>query len=195
MTPCWQHQYDAAPPLFSSESLESYSVRASPTKSCQNPLTPNHAFAPTAHSRKALDSAFGAGSSVHVLAAIATTAETIAFTYVASQMSREYSEAHADAFLSTCTAMLVYTWLVGILEMVVPLGGEPKRVMPPPPPRLILKRPMNPGITNKIATNSSRVYVQSECSIADSIDSVEEDRSAWKVGRKNLGSVVPTEAL
>lgn len=34
--------------------------------------------------------------------------------------------------------MLVYTWVVFVLEAFVPMGREPPRLLPPPAPRLAL---------------------------------------------------------
>lgn len=119
--------------------------------------------------------------------------ETVAFTSFASESPRQYPDALGGALLSGCTAMLIYTWLVLVLEKVTPLGDEPPLLLLPPPPRLLMPR--------FAASKPPTIHVQpsrSNLPRAESIsisDSGTGEGFPGRGGRQNVALVVPTEGL
>lgn len=92
--------------------------------------------------KKALDSEFGLGTPSHVLAAIVTTLEFPAFTALAGYFARPYPTAMAEALMTVCTLMLIYTWAVSVMEIMVTLGLAP----PSPSPRLSFFSSRTPSV-------------------------------------------------
>ncbi|CAM9270584.1 unnamed protein product [Hapterophycus canaliculatus] len=84
----------------------------------------------------ALDSAFGAGTPRHVVATISTTVEAIIFGGVVSNAPRDYPDALHQLLMYLIPSMFVFTWVIVLLEMAIPVGRE--RLPPPPSPRLQL---------------------------------------------------------
>ncbi|CAM9121074.1 unnamed protein product, partial [Scytosiphon promiscuus] len=111
----------------------------------------------------ALDSAFGAGTPGHVVAAISTTAEAIVFESVASNAPRGYPDALHQLLIYLISAMFVFTWVVVFLEMAIPVGRE--RLPPPPSPRLQVLEgsvtPSRPASSSRSRqTTTTKVHVQ-----------------------------------
>lgn len=139
---------------------------------------------------QALDSAYGAGTRAHLLAAVATTMETIAFSSIAKNLPRDYPASLGDALLSWCSAMLVYTWVVLVLEMAIPFGRDPPGLLPPPSPRLALGGTTAPGIPPiNVQMSRTNILPPDDSSSDNSSNHV---LRGWG-GGKSVVSVVPTE--
>lgn len=141
---------------------------------------------------QALDSAFGSRTPAHLIAAIATTVETVIFFFLAGSAPHSYPDYVDDALVSGCTMMLIYTWLVLLLEKVLRLGGQPPLPLPPPSPRLSTRSPR----PSMMATIHVQPLVSVlPCTASGSDSEIKEDDAVvplW-AGSKGLASVVPME--
>lgn len=72
-----------------------------------------------------MDSEFGQGNRAHALAIVVTTLECCALCALAASLSRPYPDAVAERLLSACTLMLVYTWIVLMVETALAVGRAP----------------------------------------------------------------------
>lgn len=157
---------------------------------------------------QALDSAFGAGTPGHLVAAISTTAEAIVFESVASNAPRDYPDALHQLLIYLISTMFVFTWVVVFLEMAIPVGRE--RLPPPPSPRLKLLggrfvSSRAGSASRSRQTTTTKVHVQpsssslvglqrdhGDSSESCKIESDDRRKSGWRGGTKTA-SVVPGE--
>lgn len=89
-----------------------------------------------------MDSAFGAGTSGHVLSTLGTTVEAIVFEAIASKAPRSYPDSLRQFLVSFVFAMFGFTWAVVVLEVAIPVGRDADRDLGGrDPPRLLLPLP------------------------------------------------------
>lgn len=97
------------------------------------------------HGRQALDSEFGSGTPEHAASAVVTTAEAVTFIALAASLPQTYPAPVAEGLMCMSVIMLIYSWVVLVLEKLLALAiasWYPPPLPEPPPTAPLLAAPL-----------------------------------------------------